>query len=36
MPNGKPRTEKQRKANHQKNYGSLKSFPKTRKGKNSK
>ena len=34
MPKGKPRTEAQRKARHLKKYGSLKGFPKVRRGKN--
>lgn len=36
MPKGKPRTNKQRKARHKKKYGTLKNFPKKRKGKNRK
>ena len=34
MPRGKPKTEAQRRANHRKKFGSLKSLPKTRRGKN--
>lgn len=32
MPKGKPRSDKQRKDRHKKKYGSLKSFPKRRRG----
>lgn len=34
MPKGKPRTLAQRKARHKKIHGSLKNFPKRRRGRN--
>ena len=34
MPRGKPRTLAERKARHKRLFGSLKNFPKQRKGKN--